>query len=250
MVQFNLLPDIKLEFVKARRMKYLMTMLSFVTGCASIAIFLFAFFFVNVVQKDTLRDIQKDIDKNRLDLRSIPNLSKILTVQNQLGALTALHESKPVSSRIFGYLSQLTPAQVNLDKLTVEFSEAGKMTIGGTAPNLDSVYVYTDTLKATRYRVTDYVNREKTSDICVNVSGEQLEVPKTLSMNEKGGCISPGRAFTNVVLDRFGRDEKGATFTVTVSYNPDIFNDLKTIALIVPSGVQTNQANLFEADNS
>jgi hypothetical protein len=41
MVQFNLLPDIKLEFVKARRMKYLLSFVSVIVGGVAITVFFF-----------------------------------------------------------------------------------------------------------------------------------------------------------------------------------------------------------------
>ncbi|MCA9326911.1 hypothetical protein KDA14_00095, partial [Candidatus Saccharibacteria bacterium] len=152
MVQFNLLPDVKLEFVKARRTKYMMTFVSVVVGAVALAVLLFALFYVNVVQRKSLNDLNKDIKSYSTELKNVEDLSKILTVQNQLNTLTSLHDKKPVSSRMFGYLTQLTPNQLSLTKLSVNFDES-TMSISGTAPTLDPVYVFTDTLKSAQYTV-------------------------------------------------------------------------------------------------
>ncbi|QQS19134.1 hypothetical protein IPL68_03790 [Candidatus Saccharibacteria bacterium] len=252
MVQFNLLPDIKLEFVKARRMKYLMSFVSFIVGGAAITALLFAFFFVNVIQKKSLNDLQSDIKTYSNDLKNTKNLDKILTVQNQLGALTSvnnkpgLHEQKPVGSRLFGYLTQVTPDKASLTKLTVDFSQT-TMSIGGKAPTLDVVSVYTDTLKATGYKIGPDVQPKSITDVCPNIDGNQLALPDRMILDKDANCVMPPKAFSEVVLSQFGRDDKGATFTITLKYNADIFDDTKQVQIVVPSGLQTNQTNLFEA---
>jgi hypothetical protein len=247
MVQFNLLPDVKLEFVKARRTKYLMFFVAIVVGGIAIMVFLFAFFFVNVVQKQSLNDLQADIKQHSNDLKKVKNLDKILTVQNQLGSLTTLHKTKPVASRLFGYLTQVTPDQANLNKLTVDFSQT-TMSIGGKAPSLDAVGIYTDALKATAYRVGPEFKPKSASDVCPNLDGKQQVVPVRYIIDKDQNCVVPPKAFSDVVLSKFGRDDKGATFTITLKYSPDIFDDTKEVTLIVPSGIQTNQTNLFETE--
>ena len=216
MVQFNLLPDVKIEFIKARRTKQLMTLISLVLTAAALAVFLFMLFFVNVVQRKSLSDLNTDIKKYSSQLKNTENLDKILTVQNQLGTLTSLHEEKPVASRLFGYISQVTPAQASLKKLTVDF-DGSTMSVGGSAPSLDVVSAYTDTLKATRFTV-----------------GQSTEKKK---------------AFSDVVLSNFGRDDNGATFTITLKFDPDIFDVNQKAQLVLPTGVITNQANLFGTGN-
>ena len=248
MVQFNLLPDIKLEFVKARRMKYLLSFVSVIVGGVAITVFLFAFFFVNVVQKKSLSDLQTDITKYSNDLKSEKNLDKILTVQNQLGAVTTLHKTKPVASRLFGYLTQVTPEQASLTKLTVDFTQ-NTMAIGGKAPTLDSVSMYTDALKATKYRVVSDSAMPKPGDdgdVCQNIDGVQIVLPDNKSLAPSGDCEDPTYAFSKVVLEKVSRDDKGAVFNITLTYNVDIFTDTKEVQLVVPTGIQTNESNLFE----
>lgn len=214
MAQLNLLPDVKLEFIKARRTKLLLTLISIAVGGVALVVFLLTFVTVNVVQKKSLSDLNKDISKYSTQLKSTPDLDKILTVQNQLSTLTSLHDQKPVASRLFSYIAQVTPAQANLNKLSLDFT-AHTITIGGTAPSLDVVSTYTDTLKATKY--TTAVNTTTT------------------------------KAFSNVVLSSFGRDDKGATFNITFAFDPIIFDTKNEVKLTVPQATDANQSSIFGA---
>lgn len=214
MVQFNLLPDVKLEYVKAQRTKYLMTFISVVVSIVALTVFFVSLFVVNVVQKKTLSDLNSDVTSYSKKLKDTNDLSKILTVQNQLSTLTALHDGKPVTSRLFDYISQVTPSQANLNKLTLDYKQ-NTLSIGGTAPSLDAVSLYTDTLKSTYYSVDKSSTKVK--------------------------------AFSDVVLASFARDSKGATFTITLSFDPTIFNAINTIKLIVPNTASAGQANVFDA---
>lgn len=216
MVQFNLLPDVKLEYVKSRRTKYLMTFISVVVGAVAITVFLLSLFIVNVVQKKSLSDLNNDIAAYSAQLKDVKDLSDILTVQNQLGTLTALHDGKPVTSRLFDYVGQVTPAQASLNKLTIDFATPG-ISVGGTAPTLDTVGLYANTLKATQF----------------SVEGEE----------------GTKKAFSDVVLSSFGRDDKGATFVITFKYDPAIFEATKKVTLIVPADANADQTNVFETEN-
>lgn len=217
MIQFNLLPDVKLEYVKTQRTKRLLTTVSFFASIGGIALLILSLVSVDVVQKKSLHDLNNDITKYSSQLKSVDDLDKILTVQNQLSTLTSLHDKKPVTSRLFAYISQLTPAQASLNQLTIDYT-ANTMTIGGGAPSLDAVSTYTDTLKSTTYK-TDAAGASST------------------------------KAFSNVVLSSFGRDDKGATFTITCSFDPIIFQSANKVTLTVPSTAAADQSSVFQESN-
>lgn len=214
MIQFNLLPDVKLEYVKTQRTKHLLTLVSFLVSIASIAVLIISTTTVDVVQKKSLRDENRDIARYSAQLKSTPDLNKILTVQNQLKTLSTLHDQKPVTSRLFSYISQVTPAQASLNQLNIDFS-ANTLSIGGSAPSLDVVSTYTDTLKATKYAVVG-----------------------------AGGGAKP--AFSGVVLSSFGRDDQGATFTITCAFDPLIFSTDDNVTLSVPASAGADQSNVFQ----
>ncbi len=216
MIQFNLLPDVKLEYVRARRSKVLMTIVALVVGAVSLAVMLFALIYVQVIQRKSLNDLDADIKSYSAEVKKVQDLNKILTVQNQLNTLTPLHDAKPAASRLFGYITQVTPEKASLNKLLVDFT-SNAMTIGGSAPSQEVVSTYTDTLKATKFTT------DKSSE--------------------------PRAAFSEVVMSSFGRDDKGATFTITLKFQPDIFKMTDKPQLVIPSGLVTNQSNLFKVGN-
>lgn len=218
MLQFNLLPDVKLEYVKTQRTKRLLTLLSLAVSAVGIGMLIIALITVDVVQKKSLSDENKDIARYSSQLKSIPNLDKILTVQNQLSTLTGLHNQKPVASRLFTYISQVTPSQASLNQLQVDFTQ-NTMTIGGSAPSLDVVSTYTDTLKATVYKIA----------------------------GDDSGTGT--HAFSSVVLTNFGRSDQGATFTITLNFDPAIFNTKNDVSLTVPTSADADQSNVFGEGN-
>lgn len=205
MIQFNLLPDIKLQFVRAKRQKRNVVVISGIAGAVSLLI-LVSLVTVNAMQKKHLGDVNNDIKKYTSELKAIPELDKVLTVQNQLKALPELHSNKPVTSRIFGYLSQITPAKVNIASLVVGF-DAGTMTLTGSADNLTTINQFVDTLKFTSY----------------TVEGETVAK----------------KPFSEVVLSNFGRADKDANYTITLKFENEIFNNAKKIALTVPKIITT-----------
>lgn len=217
MIQFNLLPNVKLEYVKTQRTKHLLTVASLLVSVAGIAVLVVSLVTVDVVQKKSLSDENRDIARYSAQLKSTPDLNKILTVQNQLKTLSTLHDQKPVTSRLFTYISQITPNQASLNQLNIDFT-ANTLTIGGKAPSLDVVSTYTDTLKATQYTVA-------------------------------GSSDGKKNAFSKVVLSSFGRNDSGASFTITFSFDPIIFNTDDNVTLTVPASANTGQSNIFQGGN-
>lgn len=206
MVQFNLLPDIKVQYIKARSQKQLFVFISTIVIIATVVIIVLLVSFVFGVQRKSINDLNKDIDSKGSALTSTPDLDRILTVQNQLKALPDLHDEKPVATRLYGYVSQVTPSDATIARIRVDFAE-NTLTISGSATSLEVVNVFTDTLKFTTFTTKN--NSTATS------------------------------AFSEVVLTNFGRDDKTATYTITAKFDPIIFSELEEVALTVPNIVTT-----------
>lgn len=211
MIQFNLLPDVKLEYIKAENQRRLLMTISVVVAIASVAIFILSFA-ANQLQSKHSRDLSADIASASAKLQNQKQLDKVLTVQNQLQSLTGLHDAKPATSRIFDYLNQLTPAQVNITTVHVDFNEH-TVTISGEADALSTVNKFVDTLKFTMYTTDSDVKDAESS-----------------------------KAFTSVVLSTFslsaGEGSK-ASFGLTMAYDPVIFETTKKVSLTVPNLITT-----------
>jgi Tfp pilus assembly protein PilN len=204
MIQFNLLPDVKMEYIKAQRTKRMVIGISFLVTAAALTLLVLLCMTVFVFQKQHMNHLTTDIAKYGKDLKSTKDLNKILTVQGQLGALPALHENKPEVNRLIPFIKQLTPAAASISSLDVDFT-ADTMTITGSADSLQTVNQFVDTLKFTTY---------------------------------DQGSDSP-KAFNSVVLSTFGRADKGASYTITLGFAHDIFDNTKSVELTVPNIITT-----------
>lgn len=207
MIQFNLLPDIKIQYIRAQRQKHLVVLISAIAIAASLVFVAALVATAFVVQKKSIADLTKDITAASKELQDTPDLTKMLTVQNQLKSLPALHESKPAASRIFSYIAQSTPSEASISRLLVDFNTQ-TITISGSATSLEVVNTHTDTLKFATYHTKND--------------------PKT-----------EVQAFSNVVLSSFGRDSKGASYTITLSFDPVIFSEAEEVTLTIPNKITT-----------
>jgi len=216
MIQLNLLPDVKLEFIRAQRTSRMIISVALLVtaGAVTILVLLLSF---GGLQKKHLSDLNKDITTKSSQLKNQPQIDRILTIQNQLASLNTLHDQKPAASRLFNYLNQVTPTQETISSFTVDFN-AKTVSISGNADALSSVNKFVDTLKFTNYKV----------------KGDSTVTP----------------AFSNVVLASFGLTSPGpstggandlppATFTITLAYDPAIFDITKSVKLTIPAKVTT-----------
>lgn len=153
-VQFNLLPDVKLDYIKAQRGKNLIFSIAVLVSAAALGIFLVVLVTVEGVQRKQLNHADSVVVTTTQELKSIPGLDQIITVQNQLQTLSSLHHGKHVSTRLFGYLAQTTPTNVSIGSVTVDFV-ANTLDINGSANNQTSVNTFIDTLKFTTYKIGD-----------------------------------------------------------------------------------------------
>jgi hypothetical protein len=206
MVQFNLLPDIKIQYLKTKRQKHLFVLISSIVIAVSIVFLVIVGTVVKVLQVKNIDDLSKDIKTSSKELQGTKDLSKILTVQNQLKSITSIHDQKVVSSRLFTFVTQTTPDKVTIAKISIDYA-VNTIIISGDADTLSTVNKYTDTLKFTTF-----------------AAGES-QVAKP--------------AFTEVVLSSFGRDDKTASYTVTFKFDPALFSGSAEAKLTVPKVTTT-----------
>lgn len=213
MIQFNLLPDVKLEYIKAKKTKRLVMVIASIVTFAAISVFALLFISVNVVNKNQLNKLSKNITDKSKEVTQIPDVNKMLTVQNQLNSLSALHKEKPVTTRLPVFVQQLTPKDVNISELEADFTEK-TMTIEGTSQTLEAVNRFIDTLKFTEFKV-----------------GEEQK-----------------RSFSEVVLDTFERNEKEAVYTIKLKYDVAIFDSANDVKLIVPTRSSADSESIFKPE--
>jgi hypothetical protein len=233
-LQFNLLPDVKQDFLKTKRTKR-----TVITGCiiaAAIGLFILLTMIttVYIVNKKQLSDADKDIKKYSKQLQDVKSLDKILTIQNQLKSLQTLHQSKHKISRIYTYLPQVTPSHVCISQMTID-TASSSLNFQGTSESQKSINTFVDTLKFTKYKV--------------------------------GGKDSGNYAFPSVIESQFGistvnPSNQGnvnaavcqgtpapAGYQLTVKYDPALFSNASDVALSVPQGLVTTRSVLNDPSN-
>lgn len=206
MLQFNLLPDIKVAYLKAERTRRLVLSVSVIVSVVALVLLL-ALVSTNFLQKKHLNDLNADIARDSKSLQNQPNLDKILTVQNQLQSLTDLHNAKPAASRLFDYLTQITPAQADINSMSIDFGQH-TVSVTGTADALSTVNKYVDTIKFTTYTTDD----------------------------DKSNKAQP---FSDVVLSSFSLTNGKVSYTITFAYDETIFDITANPKLTVPKLITT-----------
>lgn len=195
MVQLNLLPDVKMEYIRAERRKRVVIGTSVLVAGGFLVLMILLFLFVRVGQKQHMSAVDKDIDAAVAQLQQNPDLDKVLTIQNQLASLPTLHNDKKITSRTFDYLRQMTPNKATISNVTLDF-EANVLNIKGNADSLSTVNKFADTLKFTTYKL-------------------------------EGDAPAEGNAFTNVVLKSFAVGEKGAAAATSSGAAGDVTYELE-----------------------
>lgn len=221
MIQFNLLPDVKLEFIKATYRRRIISLISFIVAGGFLTIFVLMFLFVRVNQTNHLGDLDKDISKSVSELQSKPDLDKILTIQNQLNSLPGLHDQKVFSSRIFEYLTQLIPSQATVSNVELDL-EAKTGVLKGNADSIPTLNKFVDTLKFTDYKL-------------------------------EGSDTKEAKAFSSVVLQNFTFNTKSddtapknlVSYEINFVYDPAIFSNTAKEGNAVANGVKLTVPNII-----
>lgn len=217
MIQFNLLPDVKLQYIRATYRKRIIIIGSIIASILFLAIFILLFLFVRVNQTRHMGHLDKDINSQVKILKDKKDLDKVLTIQNQLGSLPSLHGQKVFGSRLFDYLTQVTPAQANINNVDLDF-ETKTVQLKGTADSIATINKFVDTLKFTDFKLAG-------------------ESPKE------------GKAFSAVVLQSFGIATASGrsaetSFEINFVYDEAIFSNTATEGSAVANAVTLTVPNI------
>ncbi len=189
-VQFNLLPDVKLDYLKAQRSRNTIISAAIMISIVSFVVFLITFFSVSVIQHSQQKTLDSQIATASKKLNGLTGLDQVLTVQNQLTTLVQLHTDKHISSRIFTYLPQVSPSNVQIGRLSLDLS-ANTLQLDGTAPSQLAVNTFIDTLKFTTYTTPS--------------------------------STTPKPAFPSVVLTSFSVGSGTSNYSLTIGFDPVLF---------------------------
>ena len=212
MIEINLVPDVKQELIKAQRVRSTVISFAIFVGLAFVAIVTILAVYAFGVQ--TVRSTLADdaIKKGSDQLAKVEDLSKTLTIQNQLTKISTLHDSIKIDSRIFDVLQAIippTPNDVQISNMSVD-SSLNQITIEGQAANsYAAVEVFKKTIEGAMVK---YADGEETKEVA-------------LASNVSTGDTS------------YGEDSSGAKvlrFTLSFEYAPELLSPLsKTVTVVI-----------------
>ena len=202
MIEINLIPDIKRELLKAQHTRatviYGSILTCIIAGGVVVALALYVFGVQTVRNAFVDTAIQQGSNK----LSQVQDLSKMLTIQNQLQRISDLNGQKTIDSRLFDVLSAVIPPapnSVQVSQLSLD-ADQGIVTIQGQTRGYDSMEVFKKTLDSSVIMVTQ-------SD------GTQQQVKLANSINT-----------TDISYGENADSQKVLRFTLSFKYPDELFS--------------------------
>ena len=218
MIEINLIPDIKQELIKAQRIRSTVITGSIVVGVVSVVVVTLLAIYVFTIQ--TVRSGLSDdaIKRGSSTLASVTDLSKTLTIQNQLTKISSINSDKKIDSRVFDLLSVINPPapnNVDVSSLAIDSTD-GTITIDGQATNsYAAVEVYKKTIEGAQVKYTDADSKQQQVTIASNIN----------TSNTSYGEDSSGKKVLRFTLsfvyakELFSPSSKNASIIVTTNGN-------------------------------
>lgn len=214
MIQINLIPDVKREYLRARSIRNATISISILVGASAVG--LVAVLAV-ILGGQNLREADMDsrIQEEHAKLTEVAPLNEALTLQNQLAQVSVLNDNKNTTSRMFQVLQAINPSGENSVRFTmvrVNTAES-QILLEGIAQN---GYPAAEALKKTIMNTT----------LSYREGEEVVEQPLA-------NTITDGEA-------SYGEDSSGnrvLRFAIIIDYTDALFSNIITSAKIDgPSG--------------
>lgn len=220
MIEINLVPDVKQQLNKAERMRTTVIAASIVVGLVAVGLIAVLAVYVFAVQTVRGAIVDDTIKQEGAKLAQVEDLSKVLTIQNQLSKITELNDQKKINSRVFDVLSAVIPPapnNVQISGLLVN-AESQQITLDGQTRAFDVLEIFKKTIGGAviTYREDD---QDKEVKLATNISTSDIS---------------------------YGEDTTGAKvlrFTLRFTYAEELFSP--TIPGVVVK--LTNQGNVTDS---
>ena len=135
MIQINLLPDIKIKFMKTKRTERIVVFVCGIISAVSIIAIIVLYLTVDVFQKNHLNSVASQIKSESSSIKNDADVNKIITIQQQLKSLPSLYSNRNNPYEIFNILQQSTSKGITISTFNINY-QTGALTFGGSADNL------------------------------------------------------------------------------------------------------------------
>ncbi|HEY8992660.1 MAG TPA: hypothetical protein VIM37_02310 [Candidatus Microsaccharimonas sp.] len=221
MIEINLIPDVKQELIRARMIRSTVVSGAIITTIIAAAVVAILSVYVFGVQ--TVRSAVADdaIKKGSAQLASVEDLSKILTIQNQLTKVNDLNNNKAIDSRVFELLQAIIPPAPNDVKVSSLIVDAAtkSITFEGQTPTYPSLEAFKKTIGAANVRYMDD-------------SKAQQDVP-----------LASALSISNISYGEDSTGKKVLRFTVSFTYADELFSP----KVVNPTIVLINGGNVTDS---
>lgn len=172
MIEINLIPDVKRELLRAERARTAVISISFLAGAIAVGVVVVLAIYVYAFQGARGLLADSAINDEYKKLTAIEDLSKTLTIQNQLSTINTLNESKHFDARVYDMLEAIIPPapnEVQVVTLTQD-NTAGTITIDGQAGSYDSVEAFKKTIDGAVIAFPGEEGKETVEKFASNIS--------------------------------------------------------------------------------
>lgn len=213
MIQINLLPDVKQEYLRAKRTRNTVVSFSIIAGIGAAALVV-VLLIVLGGQKALEAHADGRIKSEYDSLSQVEDLSELVTLQAQLESIGSQHDSKTMTSRLFSMLSVVNPTGEN----SVQFSNV-------------SLSPSENTIQIEGIARAGYVAVEALEKTIKNTNFSYAVADGERSTEPLSATVSTGE--TALTEDSEGR--KVLSFIVDIQVNPLLFsNQAKNVRIQGP----------------
>lgn len=214
MIQINLIPDVKLELIRAQRQRNVIISVATLVMFVAVGLVILTALYVFVVQFARERIVDDSIKTGVTQLKEIKDIDKLVTIQNQLSQIDQTHSDKALTSRIFSMLAVASgQGTENAVSITAFVFNKEEGTINLTAQTGDKGFEAAEIFKKNIEALT----------VVYKPYGENGKVPTSKETEESEKVAS------EVLLSELGTgrssDEgsssNAVTFKLAFTYNPE-----------------------------
>lgn len=218
MIQINLIPDVKLELIRAQRQRNLIISISTLVMFVSIGLVVLTALYVFGVQFARENIVNSNIKENVKSLKNIEDIDKLVTIQNQLSQIDQTHSDKPLTSRIFSMLavasSQNTENAVAITAFVFNKEEKTiSLTAQTGAKGFEAAEIFKKNIEALTvvYKPYDEKGKVPTS----KESEESATIASDVTLSELGTAVPSGDQATS---------PNAVTFKLSFTYDEEVLS--------------------------
>lgn len=154
MIELNLLPDLKKEFLRAQRTRNMVISGAILVSLIAGGIVVFLATTVYVGQQLFKDNLSREIKDNHKQLANKSEINKYLAIQGQLKAIDQVSGTRSLYARLLDFLPQLVPAPpYNVSLQKVDLTKADNtVAIDGEAPTFEAVNNFRYTLERAKFK--------------------------------------------------------------------------------------------------